>query len=87
MTPIKPKPSVNFKAAAESLMFTGKLLPELQYRKGKTADDVRKALEYAKHPRNGMGCTNAELSCLTMKLKQVFLREPLPATFKNPVAA
>ncbi len=51
-------------------MFGRKINPNLQYRKGKSIEDVHKA--FTKAMKNGMGKTEYELSMLEIYLQDVF---------------
>lgn len=60
---------------AAALMFAGKAdlqVLGLEYRKGKTIEDVKKARLKALDPKNGMAKTEVELSMFAVYLKGIF---------------
>jgi hypothetical protein len=76
-TPATTKVMVDFHALALEVMFTGKVdyrKHGLGYRKGKTLEDVRKALSKARDVKNGHARTETELSMLELYLGHVFLQ-------------
>lgn len=76
-SPPAAKTKVDFQALALDVMFTGKVDYQkhgLGYRKGKTLEDVRKALAKARDVKNGHARTETELSMLELYLGDVFLQ-------------
>ena len=73
------KPSriaVNFEFVAREVMFGGQLDRAkygLVYRKGKSLEHVKKALQKARDVKNGHAKTETELSMLELYLRDVFL--------------
>lgn len=79
------KTTLNFTDMARDIMFAGRLDMArygVEYRKGKTVEDVKVALRKARDPKNGMAKVECELSMLEIYLKQVF-----KAVSKPPTAA
>jgi len=85
------KTTLNFADMARDIMFAGRLdlaRYGVEYRKGKTAEDVKAALRKARDPKNGMAKVEAELSMLEIYLKQVFkAATPAPAVAAQQGAA
>jgi len=69
------KTTLNLEDMARDIMFAGRLdlaRYAVEYRKGKTIEDVKAALRKARDPKNGMAKTEVELSMLEVYLRQVF---------------
>lgn len=85
------KASLNLEDMACEIMFGGSLTLarySVEYRKGKTIEDVKAALRKARDPKNGMAKTEVELSMLEVYLRQVFkpLSKATPADVAQGVA-
>lgn len=75
--------TLNLNAMASEIMLGGRLDPArhgVEYRKGKTVEDVKKALRRARNPRVGMAKVEVELSMFELYLRTQVFRAAAPAT-------
>lgn len=77
------KDKFNLNQLASDIMFSGRLnlaAHGVEYRKGKTVEDVKKALAKARNPKNGFGTVEYELSMFEVYLRTEIFKRAAPAS-------
>lgn len=83
------KEKFNLDRLASDIMLSGRLdlaAHGVEYRKGKTAEDVKKALAKARNPKNGFGKVEYELSMFELYLRTEVFKRAAPAPVQASVA-